>query len=237
MRTIMVLNAKGGCGKSTLSTNIAGYFAHAWDGRFGLIDFDPQRSALDWLKRRPGHLPYIAGFDGYANGIASVPSDIELLVIDPPARCHGNELERMVSYAETFIVPVQPSPIDIGAANKFIQELHDLHRVQNKEVKIAVVANRVRENLKIWGDLERFLNGLKIPFVTHLRDAQNYIRAYTRGMGVHELPPYLGRDDVAQWEPLVKWLESKNSVPKVKKQMPSEMHPVEAAAAELANLP
>jgi chromosome partitioning protein len=109
--------------------------------------------------------------------------------------------------------------------------------VQNKEVKIAVVANRVRENLKIWGDLERFLNGLRIPFVTHLRDAQNYIRAYTRGMGVHELPPYLGRDDVAQWEPLVKWLESKQSVPKVKKVMPSEMHPVEAAAAELAGLP
>ena len=235
----MVLNSKGGCGKSTLATSIAGYFAHAWEGQFGLIDFDPQRSSLDWLRRRPGHLPYIAGFDGLANGVASVPDHIELLVLDPPARCHGAELERMVSYAETFIVPVQPSPIDISAASRFIQELHDLHRVQDKEVKIAVVANRVRENLLIWGDLEKFLNGIKIPFVTHLRDAQNYIRAYTRGMGIHELPPYLGRDDVAQWAPLVKWLESKKSVPAVKKVVPqpTETHPVEVAAAELANTP
>ena len=166
--------------------------------------------------------------------------DVELLVIDPPARCHGDELARMVGYAETFIIPVQPSPIDIGAASKYVRELYDVHRVKDKEVKIAVVANRVRENLLIWDSLEKFLDGLKIPFVAKLRDAQNYIRAYDRGMGVHELPPYLARDDVAQWEPLVKWLESKQSVPAVRKAPPQQaqlIHPVEAAAAALANMP
>ena len=134
MRTIMVLNAKGGCGKSTLATNIAGYFAHAWHGTFGLIDFDPQGSSLDWLARRPGHLPPIRGYNGYRDGIECVSPDVELLVIDPPARCHGPELERMVGYAETFIVPVQPSPIDIAAASKYVKELYDVHRVKDKEV-------------------------------------------------------------------------------------------------------
>ena len=240
MRTIMVLNSKGGCGKSTLSTNIAGYFAHAWEGKFALIDFDPQGSSLDWLARRPGHLPPIRGYNGHRDGIQCVSPDVELLVIDPPARCHGEELARMVGYAETFIIPVQPSPIDIGAASKYIKELYDVHRVKDKEVKIAVVANRVRENLLIWESLEKFLDGLKIPFVAKFRDAQNYIRAYDRGMGIHELPPYLVRDDVAQWEPLVKWLESKQSVPAVKKFVAPPapaVHPVEAAAAELANMP
>jgi len=239
MRTIMVLNAKGGCGKSTIATNIAGYFAHAWEGTFGLIDFDPQGSSMDWLARRAGHLPPLRGYDGFRDGIECVSKDVELLVIDPPARCHGTELERMVGFAETFIVPVQPSPIDIGAASKFIKELHDLHRVKDKEVKIAVVANRVREHLLIWHDLEKFLDGLRIPFVAQLRDAQNYIRAYTRGMAVHELPPYLGRDDVAQWAPLIKWLESKSSVPQVRKPLieTATATGVASASASLGNVP
>jgi chromosome partitioning protein len=213
MRTIMVLNAKGGCGKSTLATSIAGYYAHAWEGEFALVDFDPQGSSLDWLKRRGAHLPKIHGYDGYRDGMKKVKDKTDLVIIDPPARVHGGELKDMVKLAETIVIPVLPSPIDIQAVGKFAKELAELHAVEKKEVKVAVVANRVRENLLIWGELETFLEGLKIPFLTHLRDSQNYIRAYTRGMGIHELPPYMAQQDWEQWEPLVKWLESKRSQP------------------------
>ena len=81
-------------------------------------------------------------------------------------------------------------------------------------MKLAVVANRVRENLLVFGELEKFLDGLKVPFIATLRDAQNYIRAYSRGLGIHELPTYLAEDDWKQWKPLVEWLESRRSVPK-----------------------
>ena len=130
-----------------------------------------------------------------------------------PARSHGSELTQMVRHAETIVVPVLPSPIDIGAAAKFVTELLDVGKVERREVKVAVVANRVRENLLIYDELEEFLDTLKVPVIARLRDTQNYIRAYTRGLGIHELPEYLSWPDQEQWEPLVEWLESRRSRP------------------------
>lgn len=116
-------------------------------------------------------------------------------------------------HAETIVVPVLPSPIDIAAAGKFIQELLEVGKVERREVRLAVVANRVRENLLVFSELEKFLEGIKVPFIATFRDAQNYIRAYSRGLGIHELPPYLAEQDWKQWKPLIEWLESRRSRP------------------------
>ena len=213
MRSIMVMNAKGGCGKSTLATSIAAYFATNWEGTVTLADYDPQTSSLDWLAKRPVDRDPIVGVDATKEGLKHLPRNTDYLIIDPPARAHGSELTSLVRHAETIVVPVLPSPIDIGAAAKFIQELKDVGKVERREVKIAVVANRVRENLLVFQELEQFLDGLKVPFIAKFRDAQNYIRAYSRGLGIHELPPYLAEPDWEQWEPLTKWLESKRSMP------------------------
>jgi len=213
MRTIMVMNAKGGCGKSTLATSIAAYYASNWEGVVALADYDPQASSLDWLAKRPTERDPIVGVNAYKDGLKHLPRDTEFLIIDPPARAHGPELTQLVRHAETIVVPVLPSPIDINAAAKFIQELMEVGKVERREVKLAVVANRVRENLLVYGELERFLEGLKVPFLTSLRDAQNYIRAYSRGLGIHELPPYLAEPDWKQWKSLVEWLESRRSRP------------------------
>lgn len=213
MRTIMVMNAKGGCGKSTLATNIAAYFASHWDAVTSLADYDPQASSLDWLgNRRPDRDP-VHGVDAFKQGLTHLDRNTDFLVIDAPARSHGPELTQMVRHAETIVVPVLSSPVDIGAAAKFIGELQDLGKVERKEVKIAVVANRVRENLLIYGALQEFLGTLKVPVIATLRDTQNYVRAYSRGLGIHEMPEYLAAPDREQWEPLVKWLESKRSQP------------------------
>ena len=214
MRKYMVLNAKGGCGKSTLATNIAAYFASQWeDANVTLADFDPQQSSLDWLESRPEERDPIQGLNAAKEGLKHLDRKTDFLVIDAPARMHGPDLTAMLRQTETVVIPVLPSTIDIKACKHYIEELNKNSRVQNKQVKIGVVANRCRENYSIYDELYDFLDRLKMPFLTTLRDAQNYVRAYTRGLGIYELPPYLAWPDWEQWEPLTKWLESKRSQP------------------------
>ena len=212
MRHIMVLNAKGGCGKSTLATNIASYFAN--DGyAVSLADYDPQRSSIDWLDRRPASQPKIAGVEAYQDGLKHAPRNADILVIDAPARSHGKELTDLVKHAETIVVPVLPSTIDMQAADRFIKELKAVGKVERKDVKIGVVANRVRESTLIFEELDEYLTSAKVPYIATLREAQNYISAYTRGLGIFELPEYLAWPDWEQWEPLTKWLRSVRSQP------------------------
>jgi chromosome partitioning protein len=212
MRHVMILNSKGGCGKSTLATNIAVFFAR--DGRQVCIaDYDPQRSSLDWLAQRPADLPSITGVAAYEDGLRSVARNTEILVIDAPARVHGTELNELVRRAETIIVPVLPSSIDIKACGHFMAELLELGKVSRKQARLAVIANRVREYTLIYEELDQYLSKLKVPYIGSLREAQNYVRAYARGMGVLELPEYLASPEWEQWEPIGDWLDSKRSQP------------------------
>ncbi|NNE35587.1 MAG: ParA family protein [Rhodothermales bacterium] len=211
MRHILVMNAKGGCGKSTLATNLAAYYAQ--EGyRTSLADFDPQRTSLDWLARRPGEYPEISGVPAFESGLRHLSRSTEYLIIDSPARAHGSEITELVRRAETVVIPVLPSPIDIAATSRFVEELKDVGRIQKRQVKIAVVANRVRENTKIFGELDEYLDSMKrTKYAAVLREAQNYNRAYAKGIGIHELPEYLAWKDWDRWDPLLKWLWSKRS--------------------------
>jgi len=212
MRHIMVLNAKGGCGKSTLATNIASYFATE-GAVVALADYDPQRSSLDWLERRPGDRPEIIGIAAFEDGLRHVPRSADIVVSDAPARSHGKELTDLVRHAETIVIPVLPSTIDMQATTTFIEELQNVGKIQSKKAKIATVANRVRDNTLIWDDLDEYLTRTRVPYVAALREAQNYVRAYTRGLGIFELPEYLAWPDWDEWEPLTEWLRSKRSQP------------------------
>ena len=102
MRHIMVLNPKGGCGKSTLATNIASYYASE-GANVALADYDPQRSSLDWLDRRPAKLPKIIGITAFESGLRNVPRNADVVVSDAPARSHGKELTNLVKHAETIV--------------------------------------------------------------------------------------------------------------------------------------
>jgi chromosome partitioning protein len=212
MRHIMVLNAKGGCGKSTLATNIASYFA-TQGAAVALADYDPQRSSLDWLARRPDNRASIAAVAGFEDGLRHAPRNADILVIDAPARSHGAELTDLVKHAETIVVPVLPSTIDMQATTTFLDELKSVPKVARKQARIAAVANRVRDNTLIFDDLDEYLTNARIPYVAALREAQNYVRAYTRGIGIFELPEYLAWPDWDEWEPVTAWLRSKRSQP------------------------
>jgi chromosome partitioning protein len=212
MRHIMVMNAKGGCGKSTLATNLASYYADAGYG-VALADYDPQRSSLDWLDRRPDDRAEIVPIVGYKDGFKHLPRSLDMVIIDAPARSHGSELTNLVRHAETIIVPVLPSTIDIQASDRFVKELQSVGKVARKKAKIGVVANRVREYTLIFEELDEYLTKLRIPYLASLREAQNYVRAYTRGLGIYELPEYLAWPDWEQWDPLIEWVDSKRSQP------------------------
>lgn len=212
MRTIMVLNAKGGCGKSTISTNLASYFASEMNKKVVLADYDPQESGLAWLEARDEKWPHIDGVAAYKDPLR-VAKDTDIVIIDAPARVHGKELTQMMKKVETVLFPVLPSPIDMRAATKYMEELMKNGRVTRGEVKIGVIANRVRENTIIFAELYDFIKSMKLPYIATLRDTQNYIRAEERGVGIFEMAPSQVYQDLEDWEPLAKWLRSKRSMP------------------------
>ncbi|HKK03845.1 MAG TPA: ParA family protein [Gammaproteobacteria bacterium] len=212
MRHILVMNPKGGCGKSTIATNLASWYATRGQ-QVALADFDPQGSSLDWLELRPQDAPPVAGVRAFEDGLRAVPRNADVTVIDAPARSHGRELTELLRRAETVLIPVLPSSIDMRAASKFIAELQELGRVARRQAKIAVVANRIKENTLSFDELDAYLRRLGVPYVATLRDAQNYVRAYGRGLGVFELPEYLAWQDWEHWAPLTHWLESPASRP------------------------
>ncbi len=212
MRTIMVLNAKGGCGKSTIATNLASYYAWEKEQNVVLADYDPQGSSMAWLAARGEEWPEIKGIAAWKDPV-KIPKDTDVVIMDAPARVHGKELTQLIRRVETILFPVLPSPIDMRAATDYMQELKANSRVANRQVKIGVVANRVRENTIIFQELFEFLGKLKLPYVATLRDTQNYIRAEQRGIGIYEMAPSQVWQDVEDWEPLVKWLNSKRSRP------------------------
>ncbi len=212
MRTILVLNAKGGCGKSTIATNLASYFAFEMGEKVVLADYDPQESSLSWLEARDEQWPAIEGIAAYKEPLR-VARDTDVVIMDAPARVHGKELTQLIRKVETVIFPILPSPIDMRAATRYLEELKKNGRVLREEVKIGVVANRVRENTLVFSDLYHFIRSMKLPYIAALRDTQNYIRAEERGIGIFEMAPSQVYQDLEDWKALTRWLRSKRSMP------------------------
>jgi len=212
MRTILILNAKGGCGKSTIATNLASYFASEMGKNVVLADYDPQESSLAWLEMRDEKWPHIEGIAAHKQPLR-VPRDTDYVIIDTPARVHGKELTQLMRKAETVLFPVLPSPIDMRAATKYMDELRKNGRVSRGEVKIGVIANRVREHTLVFAALYDFIKATRLPYVATLRDTQNYIHAEERGIGIFEMAPSKVQHDLEDWKSLTRWLRSKRSLP------------------------
>lgn len=212
-RRIVVVNAKGGCGKTTLATTIAAWYARA--GRSTcLVDMDPQGSSTQWLEVRPAKRPPIAGVWTHQRMTAMtrsfalrVPLNTERLVIDTPAGLDRGELATVVRDADAVVVPVLPSAFDIRAASRSIADILLAIGKLRQRQHIAVVANRVRDNTRVYDRLVCFLDSLTIPFITSLRNTQYYAIAAEQGLGIHELDEPRARHDRRQWRPLLEWIE------------------------------
>ena len=217
MRTILVLNSKGGSGKTTIATNLAVFYALR-DYAVALVDCDPQASSLDWLAERPENRVAIRGVDG-SHGRVRVGRGIEIAVIDAPAALRGGNLTELIRRTETVVMPVIPTPMDMRAAMRLHDDLTEVSRVINRRVKLATVANRVREISPSREELEDFLRTLKLPdgrrlpFIAVLRNTQNYVKANARGLGIAEIAPSAVAHDLEMWRPLMRWLNSRYALP------------------------
>jgi chromosome partitioning protein len=212
---VLIANAKGGCGKTTIATNIASHYA-AQGKNVRLFDYDAQGSSLEWYRRRGNNYPLIHGVDASRrpdnhmtrSWQVRVPPETDVVVLDTSAGIDVSELAAMFNENDCLIIPVLPSPIDIHATAHFIKDILLIGKARKKQIRVAVVANRVRKNTLMYHALERFLFTLKIPFVTSLRDTQFYSKAIELGCGVQELKHPQVKQDQQQWAPLFRWLDT-----------------------------
>lgn len=215
LHRILITNAKGGCGKTTITTNIASHYAQQ-GMNVRLFDHDSQGSSLAWINRRPSRLNQIHGVDASRNADhrltrswqLRVPPETDVAVIDTPAGADITELTALFQQNDSVVIPVLPSPIDIHATAHFIKELLVTGKSRKRMIRLAVIANRVRKNTIMYHALERFLFSLNIPFISSLRDTQLYTRAIEMGVGVQEINSSRNRIDKEQWAPILRWLET-----------------------------
>jgi len=213
MQRIVVLNPKGGSGKTTIAINLASYFA-AHQGFPVLMDFDPQGSSLRWVRKRQNSQPpvhVIAAFENNPRTTRSFqlrpPEGATHVIVDTPAAVDSREMPELTRAADKILVPVLPSDIDIHACSRCIRDLLLVAKIRREDNRLGVIANRVRRNTLTYQSLIRFLQTLHIPIVATIRDSQNYVRAAELGLGVHEMKNHIAREDVEQWAPLIAWLE------------------------------
>lgn len=226
MNRIVVLNPKGGSGKTTIATNLASYFA-SQQQRPVLMDFDPQGSSLRWVRKRQAAQPpihIIAAFEKDSRTTRSfqlrAPVGSTHVILDTPAAVEPRLLPELTREAGKIIVPVLPSDIDIHACSRCIRDLLLVAKIRREDNRIGVVANRIRRHTATYQSLIRFLQTLGIPIVATLRDSQNYLRAAELGVGVHEMKSYIVREDVEEWRPLIDWLETTAGSPPVQAESP-----------------
>ncbi len=203
MPVIVVANPKGGVGKSTLATNLAGAFARQGHAVM-LGDVDRQQSSRHWLALRPPQLPPIRGWEVDAQEIARPPKGTTHVVLDTPAGLHGKRLDAVLKVADRLLIPLQPSLFDIQATHAFVAEVRAHKRADR--VQFAVVGMRVREGTIAGEQLHRYLNALGLPVLGYLRDTQNYVQLAARGLTLWDVAPSRVERDLPQWQPLLDWV-------------------------------
>lgn len=214
MKRITVINMKGGCGKTTIATNLAS--AYATRGRITtLIDYDPQGSSMYWMNTRPDDVSKINGIAAYPSNKAvtrswqlQLPPNTERVIVDTPAGLSGLDLIDQLRGTHTIVIPVLSSYLDTHVTADFIRDLYLTAKVRPENTRICIVCNRVKSNTLAFRALQRFLDSLDIPLIGELRETQNYVKASDSGLGVHELKSHANEKDIEDWNKILTWLDS-----------------------------
>jgi chromosome partitioning protein len=228
MQRIVVLNPKGGSGKTTVAINLAACFAVRGELPV-LMDYDPQGSAARWVrKRRPEQAPIhlVSAHERDSRTTRAfqlrVPEGATRVIVDTAAALDAHAMPDLVRNADKILVPVLPSDIDIHACSRCVANLLLVAKVKRRERRLGIIANRVRRNTLVYSSLTRFLETLDVPIVATLRDSQNYLRGAEHGLGLHEMKAYQVGEDLQQWQSLLDWLE----LPPLQATAPAPAEPV-----------
>jgi len=218
MNTTLVVNAKGGVGKTTITTNLASYFA-ARDIPTTIADFDPQGSSLNWLAQRSSDARKINGADlstrhgtGLQSGRRQIPRETQQLIIDAPAGPSRLLLQDLLARTQSILIPVAPSSIDVHATANFIKELLLVGHVRFRNIRVAVVANRVRSGKPVYAPLERFVASLGIAFLGRVSDSDTYVEAAETGLGIFDLPADTCSAELREFQPIVRWVSGDDAI-------------------------
>lgn len=206
MPHIFVVNSKGGSGKTTLSTQLASYYAKRGDSVI-LADHDPQKSSCDWLAARPARCASIQLIAATPDQVIAPATDSTIVIHDMPAGWIPalNSPVFVKNSDSKMLIPILPSPIDIKSGLRFIMMLYRSGVLENT-VKAALVANRARSHIRFNKILLDFLARVDLPLIGTVRDSQNYIRAIENGISIFDLPASAVKTDVEQWQSIIDWL-------------------------------
>ncbi|HUU73868.1 MAG TPA: ParA family protein [Burkholderiales bacterium] len=206
MKSILVINPKGGSGKTTLATNLAGGLARFGGQDVKLWDLDRQHSALEWLSLRPSDRPRVSPLVAKAGEQGRSPSGTGWLVLDAPAGIHGKMLQRALKIAHKVIVPIQPSVFDMAASGDFLRELLENKALSKRQSRIGIVGMRVDPRTRAASTLGAFLQQFDLEILTWLRDTQVYANAAFNGLSIFDLPESVSGRDTGQWQPILEWV-------------------------------
>ncbi|TAL74871.1 MAG: ParA family protein [Rhodanobacter sp.] len=206
MLVTLVASSKGGCGKSTVVTQLAAGFAQAGQ-HTAIVDADRQGSSFRWAERRPDNMPAVQAFEGARKALQRVPEDTAQLVIDTPAGSGERELEPFLELASVLLVPVLPSRFDLDATLRFLDELKAIRRIRSGKLPVGLVANR----LKPWTNasqaaVDELAAAAPFPIVARLRDSQAYVLLTALGKGIFDYQSEQVRGHQQDWKPLLRWI-------------------------------
>ena len=207
MPVIVVANPKGGVGKSTLSTQVAGYFASCGHAVM-LGDVDRQQSSRQWLALRPPSLAPIRSWEVAHDDIVRPPKGTTHVVLDTPAGLHGWRLNDVLKLADKVIVPLQPSIFDILATQDFLRRLAEEKAVRQGEIDVGIVGMRVDARTRSAEQLHRFIDGLNLPVLSYLRDTQNYVQLAAHGLTLWDIAVSRVQRDLDQWQAILSWVDA-----------------------------
>jgi chromosome partitioning protein len=233
VNTTLVINTKGGVGKTTITTNIASYFA-VNNVKTAIMDYDPQGSSLHWLKQRKPYAAQIHGANAAPKGIGLqsiqryLPPGIQQLILDAPGGVSKLLLQELLNRTNCILIPVAPSTIDIHATTNFIKDLLLVGRVRYRNIRLALVANRVRASTAVYEPLERFVTSLGLSFLTRIMDSDAYVEAVEAGTGVFEMDADLHGERQREFLPIVNWIDEKSGA---NASTPSNVIPIAQARA------
>jgi len=203
MPVILVANSKGGVGKSTVASNLAGFYAGRGE-RTMLGDLDRQQSIRNWLTLRPESAAAISSWDFSSDGVAKPPRGVTHIVLDTPAGIDGRALKDAVRLAAKIIVPLQASLFDIQATHAFLGKLAD-YGATTANGRVAIVGTRVDPRTRAALQLERYVEETRVPFLGFLRDTQIYVQLAAQGLTLWDVATARVQQDIEQWTPIINW--------------------------------